>query len=397
MKGHKLKFNGRDYLLTEEQYNDVCAAIAKTMEPTARALEMKAAEARFLWDDLEKTRKETFFLTREIADAVSASPFPKESLIKAAETAADKVKASLRTKDPHEIAEAMSDASPKIEAASIALHSYLDSFFAGTDSIIKTLTIVRNTCAISVGVLATVASAGATVEVGTAVMASEGGYQQLLKEIERSGTDPKITIASAATNVLTSAATGALTRALLGNEALLEDVSKNIAEKAGAVVLKRYGSQFAEKLATKIVAAEISGLVGKAIEDVVKACKPGSKMTLKQAAKDIATTVLTSAAVGGALSGLNKQLEELSDKSASYFKPGIFAGLGEVDPKKAFGAGGDSIVEQAVTRLGVKPILAAASNPKNLSNIGKALAAEIAQDATVNRELAELVKKKKLH
>ncbi len=397
MKGHKLKFNGRDYLLTEEQYKEACAVMAKSMEPMARALEMKAAEARFLWDDLDQSRKETFFLTREIADAVSASPFPKDAVIKAAEAAAEKVKASLRTKDPHEIAEAMSDASPKIEAASTAIHSYLESFFAGTDAIIKSLKLVRDSCAVSVDVLAAVASGGATVEIGVAVMASDGAYQSLLKEIERSGTDPKFTVASAATNVLIGGAVGALTRTLLGNGALLEDVSKNLAEKAGAIVLKRYGSQFAEKLATKIVEAELSGLVSKAVEDVIKSCKPGSKMSLKQAAKDIATTLLTSAAVGGALGGLNTQLEELSDKSAFYFKPGVFKGLGEVDPKKAFAAGGDSIVEQAVTRLGAKPILNAASDPKNLSKVGKELATIIAHDQAVNRELAELVKKKKLH
>ncbi|MDE2006507.1 MAG: hypothetical protein KGI51_08075, partial [Rhodospirillales bacterium] len=253
------------------------------------------------------------------------------------------------------------------------------------------------TCAITVEVGAAIASGGASLEVGTAVMASDGAYQALLKQIDRSGADPKFSLADGVMNVLAGAAVGALTNALVGNAGFMEDLTEKLASKMEASVLKRFGKELAAKVASKIVKAEITGLVGTAVSDLVKSCKPGSKMTLTQAAEDVAKTMLASAALGGALSGLDKQLDGLSDKGATYFKPGVFKGLGEVDPKKAFAAGGDQIVEQAVKRLGPKLILEAASAPKSLAQIGKELAAEIAHDAKVNAEMAELVKKRKLH
>ncbi|MDE2006455.1 MAG: hypothetical protein KGI51_07815, partial [Rhodospirillales bacterium] len=141
MKAHKVKFDGQEYLLTDEQYDRVCAAMAKSAQPAARALEMKAKEARFLWDDLDKGRKETFFLTREIADLANKSPFPPESLVKSAESAAQKVDTAIKSHDPRTIIDAIDAAQKPINAASTALHAYLDGFFAGTDRIITGLKI----------------------------------------------------------------------------------------------------------------------------------------------------------------------------------------------------------------------------------------------------------------
>jgi len=398
MKAHKIKFKGKDYLVTDQQYQETCAAMAEAARPAVRALEMKAQESRFLWDELNAARKDTFFLTREITDAVGrGAPFPQESVIRAAEEAAAKVKAAVKSKDPMTLVDALGAAEPKVEAASTALKDYTETFFAGTDRLIAGLKAVREICSVTAMVCATVASGGATIEVESALMVSDSAFDSLMKQIDRSASDQNFTIANGVANVLLDGAVGGIVNRLTGNKGFLEDITNELAEKLEKAALKRFGKELAGKVASAIVKGEISNLVSTAVTDVVKSCKPGSKMTIKQAAKDVAEAMLKGALLGSIQGGFSKQIDEISAKADAYFKGGAIEGLGKVEPKKAFAAGGEEIVEKAVERLAPKLILDLADDPKKLMQIAKPLAALIAKDAQVNKEMAALVAKRKLH
>ena len=54
---------------------------------------------------------------------------------------------------------------------------------------------------------------------------------------------------------------------------------------------------------------------------------------------------------------MSEDLEDFTNKSLKYFKPGVFKGLGKVDMKKAWDKGGEQIVEAAMKRIGNKLIV----------------------------------------
>jgi hypothetical protein len=396
-KAHQVNFNGQKLVLSREQYAELLKAAARTAAPTVKGYARKAQEARNLWNDLDKVRKDTFFFQRGVVDLVSKKPFPNESLIRDAESAVSQMQSALNSNDIEVLLSCLKDGSHRVAAASIAIAEYQDAFFTGGDQIVKTLTIVRDGSKITMSVLAAVASGGASIQATAAIMASEGAFDSMLGQIEKAGNDPKFSIVDGIGNVLTDGAIAGFLGALMHNKEFVSGLTKSLAEKIGQKVLKKYGSALAGKMAEKIVKNMLDGGIKATIKKLIESIKPGSKITVEEAIEEIVKEMLTAGALGAVIANIEDGMESFSQNMAKYFaKSKMFAGLGDVDPVKAFAAGGEAIIEEAVKRLAPDIILAVADNARMASQIDKLIAEAIRKDPKVNKDLADLVKKKKL-
>ena len=97
-------------------------------------------------------------------------------------------------------------------------------------------------------------------------------------------------------DVLVDGAVAGTVGALLHDDGLVGDVTGEVSKKLGGTVLKKFGSDVAAKVAAKVVEKALKGGADKAaqkiVEDLVESFKPGSKMTLDKAVKDISEDFL---------------------------------------------------------------------------------------------------------
>ena len=398
--GHLIKYNGDELWLTDDQYKDAVRAIGKAAAPTVDGYKRKTDEVRNMWDAHNQVRKDTFFLIPIMVDVWAGTSLPNESVIKAAESALGKMQKAVKGSDVDAINDALRDGPPPIEAATKAMKQYRDQFYAGGEDLIKSLETLKDACVDVLEISAAVATGGSSVAVTAGVMASVGAYKSLLGEIDKASKTPKFNLVDAFGNVLVDGAVAGTVGALLHDDGLVGGVTGEVSKKLGATVLKKFGSDVAAKVASTVVTKAFKGGADKAaqkiVEDLVESFKPGSKMTLDKAVKDVAEEFLKGAVYGSACVAMSKDLEDFSDKSIKYFKPGMFKGLGKVDLKKAWDKGGEQIVEAAMKRIGAKLIVDAADNPREMKDVTGDLADAIASDSKVNAEMADLVKKYKL-
>lgn len=396
IKGRAVKLNGVELIITEDQYKELARRLGKAAKASAQALRRKAEEARGIWDGLMQVRKDTFFLIPAMVDTWARISFPNESLIKAAETAVAKLETAINGTDIDAMTDAMNEAMVKVDAAIRAMKSYRDSMFSGGDSLIKTLELVKEGCKDFVEVSAAIATGGASVEVTAGVMASVGAYNSLLTQIDKASTTVNFSFVDAVGNVLVDGAVGGTVGALLHNESFVSGIKDRIAKELAESALKQFGAGLSAKVAEKAVKGALDKALEAAVKDLVESFKPGSKMTMDKAIKDVSDNLLKGAAFGAGCGKMEKELEAFSKDSVKFFKPGMFAGLGNVDMKKAFDKGGEQIVEVAMKRLGEKVILDAANDPRKMADVGKLMANAISSDAAVNKQMADLVAKQKL-
>lgn len=398
--GHLVKFKGDDLWLTDEQYKEAVKAVGKAATPVVDGYKRKTEEVRNIWDAHSQVRKDTFFLIPVMVDVWAGVSLPNESVIKSAESAVAGMEKAVKGSDINAINDALRDDPKPIEAATKAMKEYRDQFYAGGDDLIKSLETLKDGCVDVLEVSAAVATGGSSMAVTAGVMAGVGAYKSMLGQIDKASTTPKFNLVDAFGNVLIDGAVAGTVGALLHNDGLLGGVSGSISKKLGGTVLKKFGSDVAGKMASAMVEKAFKGGADKAaqkiVEDLVDSFKPGSKMTLEKATSDIAEEFMKGAVFGAACGAMTKDLEDLTDHSLKYFKPGAFKGLGKVDMKKAWDKGGEQIVEVALKRIGAKLIPEAADDPKKMKEMDDTLVDAVASDSKVNAEMAALVKKYKL-
>ena len=396
VSAHKVVWKGDELLLTDEEYKNLLKELGNAAKPIVAGFKRKVEEVRSLWDAHNKARKDTFFLIPATVDIWSGCTFPAEGVIRAAESAVAKMQSAAGGGDANALIKALKDGQPPIQTATKAMKEYRDAFFDGGESLIKTLEAVKEGCVDILEISAAIATGGASIEVTAGVMAGVGAYKSLLGEIGKASTSANFSLVDAFGNVLVDGAVAGTVGALLHNDSFVSGITEGISKKIGSKALTMFGSDVAKKVAEKAVKGGLEKALETAVKDMVESCKPGSKMTMDKAIKDITEDLVKGAAYGATCGKLDKELEAFTKNSVKYFKPGMFKGLGKIDPKKAFDKGGEQIVEAAMKRLGKKVVLDAADDPKKMGDVGDMMADAIADDPAVNKAMADLVKKNNL-
>ncbi|HLY58540.1 MAG TPA: peptidoglycan-binding protein [Stellaceae bacterium] len=396
IKAHHIQYNGQDYYLDEAEWKAFEKEACQASQPIVDGYQKKVDEVRNLWDAHRDARKETFFLIPAIVDAWGGNTFPSESVIKSAETAVGAMQTAIKSGDVDGLRKALDKGYDPIAKATEAMKEYRDKLYDGGEDLIKKLEMVRDGSVTTLEILAAVATGGASIEVTAAVMGSVGAYKEVLNQIDKASKTANFDVVDAFGNVLVSGALDATVGALMHDQGFCGELTESVAKKLGATALKKFGSEVVAKVAEKAIKEGLSKAIEKAIRDVVEACKPGSKMTLKKAAEDVADALIEGGTTGAMFGSMDKQLEDFGKNTAKYLGDYAFKGLGKVALDKAWSKGAEKIIEEATKRLAKGVLIDAADDPKDLAKAGDKLAEAISKDAKTNAALAQLVKDKKL-
>lgn len=392
---YQIEYKGKTYAIEKADWAGFQKEFCKLLEPTVQAYENRAEEARSLWSAHSKVRKDTFFLFPVMVDAWGSATFPAESTISAGDAAAKAMRSALASGDAKGLAAAVKGGGAAVVKSITAVKEYRDNFYAGGEKLIQDLERVRDGCVLVLEVGAAIGTAGSSTAVTAGVMAGLGSYKELLNQVGKADS-PKFNATDAFGQVVLMGAVEGTVSAVLRDKGTAARISKALAEKAGATVLKRFGTDVAAKMAEGAVKGGLSKALETSVKEVVKSLDPSEKMTAEKAATDIAAEVLKGAVAGAVFGGIDKQVGKFTSSYAKSLAGVKFKGLGEVDIKKALDKGAEKFVDQAVDRVGKEIVIAAASDPGKARNVEKDLADALAKDAALNAALAKLVKDKKL-
>ena len=390
-KVYKYSWKQGELLVPHEDHDAFLRRISQASEQQVKNYRSMAQMARISYDLEVEAGKSIFYRATEFAGG-QFSGLPNESIIKAAEAASTRMQAALKVNDLAVLVKELSIGGKNIEAAANAMSEYRSSIYAGGDRILYSLKLLRDGCVETVEILAAFATGGSSIAVTASVMGAVGSYKALLPQIEKAISTGKVDVPDAIVGVLRAGAIEALVGALLRSK----KITGTLAEKFEKYLAKELPAKFASKelilkLSKKALEDATKGALEKAVKQTLSEHKPGEKLTSDEFSESV-KDVLVKVALGALGDRFAKELAVFQNQGcAKVFKGHMFKGLGKVHFEKAYAAGGDKIIEDAVARL-LKEI----KNPERVEGLSDRLAKEIAIDPKANADLAKLVTVKKL-
>jgi len=379
-----VNYKGQTYVVTESEYKQISAKLVQKLSGPVQAYGNMAAEVRSLWNAHNEARK-NHAVFAAIVDVAAGSSFPSEGKITAAEAAAARMKSAAAGGDINALKSAMDDGSAPIREAMAAMSQYRDELYGGGAELIRNLETIRDGCVVVLEISAAVATGGSSMGVTAAVMGGVGGYKALLGEIDKASTSSKVDLGAAFGNILLSAAIEAGAGALMKGK-FVENVAKAAAAKVSGAALKKVGSEAIAAFAGRAIEGGGKKAFEELVKDLCKACNPNDKMTLQQAAENVAANFVK----GALFQQLDGVLSAFGKGVSKHFSAGDFKGLGKVDYNKALKEGGQKALELAYDKWAPAAIKASDGNPQKVESELKSL---IVKDAGVQKWFADYGKK----
>ncbi len=242
--------NGKVYLFTDAEYNQLVKRIAKDFEKAMIVLRGAVAEARGIWDSQKKINSDQYIVSWCI-EAYAGTSLPPESLIKTAEAGVKAAEAALKSGNLRDFSRIFPKAEKQANDARSKMKTYLAKIIDGGEGMVTGLQIVSTTSFVIVGIIAApVAASYGAGAMGAAVIAGAGtnAVESIANEVGKGISGDSKGIGDASFNVLKDSFIGGTVGALVKGKA-----GEKIIAKVGPMVAKKLSGKLFEKASEKAV------------------------------------------------------------------------------------------------------------------------------------------------
>jgi len=229
--------NGKKAWVTEPELKALQTSARANAAKQMQKFVVLAKEAELYWNFHKELKENNWF--SGIVDTYAGATFPKKSIITTAVKAAEKMKTDAAKGTTFNVKRS----SEPIYKALKAMRDYRNKLHDGGDDLIKKLEFARDTSAVSVQIMAAVATGGASWYVQVGAAAGTGAYMGVISELKRAK-DEKVTFE----DITNTALKNAVIEGTVGY--IMKGAGKGVAgfaDDAAEVAVKKIGTGSAKK------------------------------------------------------------------------------------------------------------------------------------------------------
>lgn len=330
------------------------AARAKAAKDLQKFVVM-AKEAERYWIFHDQIRKDNWF--SGIVDRYAKAEFPPKALMERAKKAAQSMVAdALKGREVD-----VKKRSEPIKKALSAIQTYRGKLYEGGDDLVGKLETVRDTCEVSVQVMAAVSTGGASWYVQVGVAAGTGAYKGVMGEMRRAKNED-VTFEDIRNAAIKNAVIeGSVGLVMKGGGKGIGKFADDVAEEA----VKTIGTGTAKKAVKGYAVRFVNGAGQKTVEDTMKLYVETRLDPKKKVTRDDLVKLAAGSVVGGTLKAVGPVADAYAKKASAKFDASEFlevtdkarqAEMWKAGVEKAVEAAGDDAVDRVLKKWdGKKP------------------------------------------
>ena len=383
-----ISIRGKNFKVSAGELPKLHKSVGATWNKTIRNYEAHMKAVHGIWKTQYDLREEYFF-TSHILQAVTSAYFPTQADLQVADDAIKSLKAAAGAGKLEGIQNANHEAEKWVGRLSKEMDNYTKAISSSATNLVAGAEFTRDAAKDGVEILSQLILAKAPGGAAAAAAVS-GGYNELLDQIEKAQAPNAPNIMVAAAIVINAAAMDALIKGSMTHFKLAEKVYEKVGGQATKLVGKYMKPPEISDYVKKIWEKQIETTIESSLKEIVKAFKPGSKLTLAQALENIFDEVLKKTTAMQVFGKIPNQIAKTEGLVLAKIKSGAIKGV-KLEGK-ALEEQVKKLVENSIEKLLEKVIK---GTGEKVDNLAQALMAEIINDSKFKADVTKIAAKQK--